>query len=610
MALEQERLLYDHRWYARNCLKIPGGAAGEALPLIPRLGQDRFYDALEYQRERDLPLRVIILKARQVGISTAVQGVLVQRATQMRNHRALTIAHRTSSVAALFGISDFMYSNLPAAWNLKPPVYLNGNSEKSKYIHFGEKSLHERRRGNLGINSMMTVATAKETDASRGSTNGSLHGSEIAFWDSEATFSAVMNTVPDEPWTFVALESTANGANFFQDMWDAAWEGSSSYLPIFVSWLEEPRYQRPFADEEERAKFAASVGEGPFGEDEPRLVELGATLEQLHWRRFAIPDKCEGKVEKFNQEYPTVPEDAFIASGRTVFAKSYIRGVVSRTVETDPKARTTQASGPTLGTFNVTKTEMRENRAGHLLEVPIASEWQPRVGDSPPQAGGYWRVWSLPKDSNDRFMALMDPAGGAELDAPQNADHGLTIWNHKTGKQVAEFTSQGDTDLVGDALYLAALTYNMALMVIEITGGWGLSVARRVANDYCYPFVYRRRMWDTTREREVDKLGWDTNRATKPMIEENFAELLRTGDDGIQSAEIARQLGWYTDFGNGIHMPIRGKRSDLLMTTFFFHHLRRVVPPRVDDDDEFDGVFTKDGVAYAGQSEYGAGGRY
>ena len=49
------------------------------------------------------------------------------------------------------------------------------------------------------------------------------------------------------------------------------------------------------------------------------------TPEQMNWRKYTINNKCQGDVELFMQEYPSTPEEAFIASGRPVFNTASVR---------------------------------------------------------------------------------------------------------------------------------------------------------------------------------------------------------------------------------------------------------------------------------------------
>jgi hypothetical protein len=64
--------------------------------------------------------------------------------------------------------------------------------------------------------------------------------------------------------------------------------------------------------------------------EEEELVELhGADLEQISWRRWAIPNRCQGYVDKFHQEYPTTPEEAFVSTGDPAFLPGEMKAAES-----------------------------------------------------------------------------------------------------------------------------------------------------------------------------------------------------------------------------------------------------------------------------------------
>ena len=101
-----------------------------------------------------------------------------------------------------------------------------------------------------GLNSSIRVMTAGGKGVGRSETFQNLHLSEVAFWpgDKLGTFTGLMQAVPDKPETMVIVESTANGFDFFKDLWDAAVAERNDFIPVFCAWWELPEYRRPCGD--------------------------------------------------------------------------------------------------------------------------------------------------------------------------------------------------------------------------------------------------------------------------------------------------------------------------------------------------------------------------
>jgi hypothetical protein len=87
--------------------------------------------------------------------------------------------------------------------------------------------------GNIGINSSLTVDTAQEAEAGRGKTYTAVHASEVAFWpDIETKLLGLLSPSRTTRTRWSILESTANGNNFFRDLWDDAVDGTQRLRPV------------------------------------------------------------------------------------------------------------------------------------------------------------------------------------------------------------------------------------------------------------------------------------------------------------------------------------------------------------------------------------------
>jgi hypothetical protein len=570
----RQRLRIDRPYYAEHCLKVVN-EDGDIVPLIPRPAQHKLYAALREQRERGRPQRAIVLKSRKVGISTASQGMVIQDVTQNANRRALIVAQDNETAGELFDIADLMYANLPG--EMKPSLRgrAAGTSRSgTRALAFGERARLEQMKGNYGLNSSLKIDTAKEVAAGRGKTIAYLHCSEVAWWDNPQKALGLLNAVPARTETVVILESTANGHNFFKKRWDAAVRGEGGFAHVFIGWTEDENCWREFDDPDERARFIETIGTGPWGEDEPRLIEQHhCTPEQLNWRRFTIPDQCEGKLEYFDQEYPSDAARAFVGSGKHVFSIFYTQLVIDR-AEAHEQLEPGKG-GPEVGVFKDTDTTKRKISDGEV-EVPTAAMWVPRDATGFSVGHEFWRRWEAPitaegeqaKPEPERqlpgqYIVAVDPAGGEGQTQEEGAYHGIEVIDHRTREQVAEYRGRRlDHDELARETLLAALAYNGAIVSVEVTGGYGYPVIRWLWSRG-YRRIYRRRSAD--REEVMKTLGWDSNTRGKPLMEATFAQMLREGTHGIRSFALAHELTTYVVKPNGKHEPDDEAYSDLLM---------------------------------------------
>lgn len=593
---------------------------GELVVMRLKRPQRRLVRALKRQREAGQPQRAIMLKSRQVGMSTVAQVLGSSRAAQTPNHLALTVAQDRKTVAALFSIGERCWANMPA--QIRPPAARAGGTLEVKYLQFGEASQQLRRQGIMGLNSSYETATAKTAAAARGRTIGTLHFSEIAFYAADDAVLGIQNGVPDTPESLILKESTANGHNWFKDEWDLAEAGESGYYAMFSPWFEEDEYRRPFANEQDRMDFEALVGASwpanPDGvEDEPDLLELIPdcirewaeedgeeppspaeiylrTLEHLHWRRWAIQSKTQGKVAKFHQEYPSTPEEAFLSTGRKVFDANRVRRALKLAEDTDPVVPSVETPGPVLGLFRAVDMRPTRVRRGVTMDVPHGVEWVPRRRRERGEAAD-WRRWCAPTKGQWReledgsrewipegqYVVTLDPASGEEDEqGTEHANHAITVIDHRTRRLVAEYESQIDPDLLALEVLLAAHYWNRAWVVVERTGGYGLSVLRALALDYKYPRVFEQESHDKRVEDRTDRLGFSTDSVSKPLIEARLIELLRDNPEVFVSRRLLGQMLTYIRDKRGRTKPEAGKLSDVLMSFGIGQHVASLRPIR------------------------------
>jgi hypothetical protein len=263
--------------------------------------QQKLYDIIKEQKKAKKPVRIIILKARQMGFSTLTESILFKETVTKFNRRTGIITHLASATTNLFNMSKLMLDCLPD--EIKPSVKRSNAQEL----------IFDNDNG-TGLKSKIKCMTAGTSGVGRSDTFDNLHLSELAFWEGDvtATLTGLFQAVPNLPDTMIIIESTANGFEKFKELWDQAVNGESDFIPLFVAWHEMPEYAMPYSG------FKLT-------EEEEKLKELyNLTNDQLEWRRWCIRNNCQNDIDQFKQEYPSNPEEAFLSTGSCIFDKDAV----------------------------------------------------------------------------------------------------------------------------------------------------------------------------------------------------------------------------------------------------------------------------------------------
>ena len=304
----RKRLHEDFPFYAKSALKIRT-KDGDVRPLVLNPAQKILQDAIDKQMAEEGKIRIIILKARQQGLSTMVGGYLYFAVSQNKARKAMVITHHADSTRALFDMTKRYFENTPEI--LKP---------HSKYSSRRELSFDV-------LDSAYVVATAGGDAVGRGETLSHVHASELAFWpksSAEETWNGLTQAVPSSPNTAVFVESTANGVSgVFYNLWKGAVEGINGYTPVFIPWFTDPTYRESVPDNFERTP-----------EEEELVSRYGLDDEQLCFRRKKI---AQNGIDLFSQEYPAEPEQAFLTTGRPVFNPEQLQDCLKNTKDIEEK---------------------------------------------------------------------------------------------------------------------------------------------------------------------------------------------------------------------------------------------------------------------------------
>lgn len=221
----------------------------------------------------------IILKARQQGFSSMILAMFAVDFLMRPNTQSVVVADNSDNAIVLLERVKYF---LRRYCELKGLPF---DDKKEGLLRYNSKY----QLANRFNNATYTIGTAQKHDFGRSRTLTNLHLSEAAFYPNLPKLLAGAGSAL-VPTGRLIIETTANGFNQFKTLWDDATLGHSAYKPLFFK-----------ASDFYSPEFLAS--------EKKRLGRL------------------------FPQEYPETPEEAFLTSGETFFAKEALQWYLSQTRE-------------------------------------------------------------------------------------------------------------------------------------------------------------------------------------------------------------------------------------------------------------------------------------
>jgi len=301
----------DFHYYAERCLKIRTKDDG-LKPFQLNEAQSYLHERAEKQlRERGY-VRIIVLKGRQQGCSTYIEGRFYWKVTHTKGVRAYILTHEAEATANLFDmVSRYHQNNNPL---LSPST----DKDSGKELNFDK------------LDSGYKVGTAGAKETGRSQTIQYFHGSEVAFWPhAEKHARGVMQAIPKNQGESF-LESTSDGVgNYFYKVWRDAIQGKNDYEAVFIPWFWQSEYVSTVKE------FSKTEDEIEYCDKVKRHYDLDLSDEQLQFRRDKISEL--GDLESFQREYPATAQEAFDSVGvNQLISTKLVRDAVSHELQSRP----------------------------------------------------------------------------------------------------------------------------------------------------------------------------------------------------------------------------------------------------------------------------------
>ena len=126
----------DNRLYIENCLKIIN-KEGQLVPFKLNAGQIIVDNVIKELEAKNKPVRLIILKARQMGISTYTEGYIFKKTVTQTYKSSSIIAHLDEALQNLYNMYKTFYENMP---DVVKPMKKIMNSDM---LQFSNPSMNE-----------------------------------------------------------------------------------------------------------------------------------------------------------------------------------------------------------------------------------------------------------------------------------------------------------------------------------------------------------------------------------------------------------------------------------------------------------------------------------
>ena len=570
LSLLKLRIKYDVYFWFASFVKIKAKEGDSNIPFVLTRPQIKLISEYERMRTDNLPIRLILLKARQWGGSTATQ--LYMAWIQMV-HRAGWYSSIVAQDNSTSRKIKAMYTKMLDAY---PPELLDlPAGQKLKFGSYeGSGNDYIIKQGEaIARDTVVSIGSVQTPNSIRGSDIAMCHFSEVGVWKETVEWNAsniitsVVGSIMHRPLTMIVLESTAKGTgNYFHTAWLRANEDKSDpdysgYTPLFVAWFEIDLYQDEFETEKEKQDFAKWLFDNKTNEKRDGapdagvyywyLWELGATLENIKW--YITKRREYNDHSDMASEYPSDPIEAFKHSGektfdpykleqlrKNCFTPDFVGDVVADGVEGEDALR---------------NVRFIEDRKGNL------------------------KVWEMPQKEEtikDRYLVVVDPQKGAS----KGADNSCILvmdryWMMHGGGEVvvAEWNGHIDKDLLAWKSAQIASLYDNAHLVIERNTydsekGKAMDEAEFIIDIIYqhYDNMYIYTPMGKTVDKQTRNVGFFTNRSTKPTIINNLISVVREGGYTERCSEAVDEMTVYERKDDGNWGAMKGHKDDRVIT--------------------------------------------
>lgn len=532
------RIKYDFEYWAATCATIFDKTSGQEVKFKLRKAQRKLLKVLVETAFALKPIRIILVKARQWGGSTLVQLFCAWiQLFHRKNWNSVIATHIEEAARNIRSMYTLMAERHPKDIQDIRFRAFEGSSKNKQIVDRG---------------CVIYIGSMERPNSLHSGNYKLVHCSEVGYWKETTQrkpsdfVNAFEGSVPLEPFTLVALESTAKGTgNFFHTTWLGAVKGENAYTPVFVAWWEIDMYTKPFDSYEDMKMFVESMNTY-----ELYMFSLGATLEGLHWYREKR--KSFDNDWDMQEQFPSTADEAFVTSGRKAHHPLHIK-----------------------------QMEMFAKKPEYIGELfadaPSGAEAINNSLEFRDIAKGEFWVWKKPDNKRlytNRYVVSLD-IGGASAKADWSVIRvldRLPMMNGGVPEFVATYRFHMDQDLTAWRAVQVAKWYCDALLVVESNslkkfqteGNFTSTVLDIIA--HVYPNLYFRDDPSKIKESIPLRYGFQTG-SNKSEIVSIMTRGLRDMGFIERDQRMLDECGWYELKQDGSYGAIDGQHDDIYMSS-------------------------------------------
>lgn len=548
-------------WAAIN-IRITTKAGGR-VPLFLNRAQLKLTEIILEELTAGKPVRIIVVKDRQVGVSTDVLYFFYWLISLRANHNAIVITQDSESV---FNFSSRIRASMDDANPLLTPM---AKSERRDVIHFASptgRNVRNQRYG-AGQDSRMLFMTCKKPNIGRSYTCQYALLSEVAFYNEmkpkvslKKLLSSLAHAIPSLPGTIVLMETTPNGLNEVAEIYGKALRGENEWRPVFISSIASDEYRAVVPDGETlelcqseeigglSTRWGNELAESRIIRQQlvdwyPERYKAGGdewlgreTMARLNWRRRYIDGPCGGDKRVFRREFALTPAQGFESTGKNCFDLPSIE-LMRQFVEEE---------------------SLPAKRFAYVHDPEDADPESKFKADS----YGPLTIYEDPQRGS-QYILVGDPAQGVK-----NGDRsGLLLLACAEEppylREVASYSEIITPDKFAELLYYLGTLYNTALLAPERNERGGFAVCLKLHKEMNYEnLFFRSKNYGKAYD---DQPGFVTEGSNKGVIVTGLDYRIREGDILLRSPALLSELEHYVELETGELGAEPGYSDDLAM---------------------------------------------